>query len=67
MAATASQQHILHWAYQGQRYISAIVGTCPKCQVRALIRLPRDIRAQQPDGTTYVCHPLVGGCNQGYQ
>jgi hypothetical protein len=39
---------------------------CPKCRRFAVVPLtPRQL-AQQPDSTTHVCHPAIGGCNQGY-
>lgn len=40
---------------------------CSSCGKRLLVVLPPPIAAQQPDGTTHVCHPSIGGCNQGFE
>lgn len=39
---------------------------CSLCQQRAVVPLPDPVRAEQTDGTTHVCHPLLGGCNHGF-
>jgi len=39
---------------------------CQMCGALAMTELPADLAAQQPDGTTHVCHPLLGGCNHGF-
>lgn len=44
-----------------------IVAACPLCKVWAVVKLPEWLRAEQPDGTTYVCHPWFGGCNYGFE
>lgn len=41
---------------------------CPKCGAAStLTELPPPLRAIQPDGTTHVCHPALGGCNHGFE
>ncbi len=42
------------------------VSKCPMCGANAIVELPPLIRAIQPDDTTLVCHPMWGGCNQGW-
>lgn len=37
------------------------------CGVRAVVPLTEKQRAKQPDATTHVCHPALGGCNQGFE
>jgi len=32
-----------------------------------LMELPQPIRVKQGDGTTHVCDPSFGGCNQGFE
>jgi Zn ribbon nucleic-acid-binding protein len=44
----------------------ALPRACPRCGVGAVLPLDAHKRAQQPDGTTHVCHPLIGGCNHGF-
>jgi hypothetical protein len=39
---------------------------CPTCGARALTALPPPELAKQPDDTTHVCHPAIGGCNIGF-
>jgi len=39
---------------------------CPRCGVRAIVELTPAQRLAQPDDTTHVCHPLLGGCNHGF-
>lgn len=39
---------------------------CPSCTARAIVLLTPRQRLAQPDDTTHVCHPLLGGCNQGF-
>jgi hypothetical protein len=40
---------------------------CPFCLKRRIVVLPPPMAAQQTDGTTHVCHPSIGGCNQGFE
>lgn len=57
----------IRWGYKGARYVSTtIAGACPMCGRAAVVELPAAIRAEQPDDTTHVCHPLAGGCNHGF-
>jgi hypothetical protein len=39
---------------------------CMFCGMPAVVPLTRKQRARQPDDTTHVCHPTLGGCNQGF-
>ncbi len=39
---------------------------CPFCRKMTVVPLTRKQRAAQPDDTTHVCHPSIGGCNQGF-
>jgi hypothetical protein len=39
---------------------------CPSCRTRAVLPLDAATRAKQNDATTHVCHPVLGGCNQGF-
>lgn len=42
-------------------------GACPFCYaVGAVTELPPPILAVQPDDTTHVCNPALGGCNHGF-
>ena len=48
-------------------YVCAIAEIrCGACGKRAVVELPPPVRELQTDGTTHVCHPSFGGCNQGY-
>ena len=39
---------------------------CPLCDVDALAFLPDALLAVQPDDTSVVCVPALGGCNHGF-
>lgn len=39
---------------------------CPKCGAHAIVLLTPAQRFAQPDDTTHVCHPTLGGCNHGF-
>jgi hypothetical protein len=56
----------IRWGYKGERYVSRVVGACVGCGAAAIVALPPAVRAEQPDDTTHVCHPVAGGCNRGY-
>jgi len=56
----------LPWKYRGKVYVSEIVCDCPTCGACAVVELPSALVAEQPDATTHACHPLAGGCNQGF-
>jgi hypothetical protein len=40
---------------------------CPKCGEGSVLPLGTELLAVQPDATTHVCHPLLGGCNWGFE
>jgi len=40
---------------------------CGFCGKRCIVVLPPPVAAEQNDGTTHVCHPSIGGCNQGFE
>jgi hypothetical protein len=62
-----SAPRIIRWAYKGRAYRSLVCDEpCPECGAHALIALAGPILAEQYDGTTHVCHPSAGGCNQGF-
>lgn len=54
------------WWYRGQLHESSVEAACPKCGRTAVVALPTVLAAAQPDETTHVCHPSVGGCNYGF-
>lgn len=39
---------------------------CPKCGAFAIVELTPRQRLAQPDDTTHVCNPALGGCNHGF-
>jgi hypothetical protein len=45
---------------------SVLPTPCQFCKALAIVALPEQIRAMQPDDTTHVCHPNAGGCNHGF-
>jgi len=43
-------------------------GACPFCFADGtVVALPKPLLEKQPDATTHVCHPGLGGCNQGFE
>lgn len=54
------------WHIDGKTYRCKIEMACPTCKVEALVKLPPPLKKQQPDNTTHVCHPLYGGCGDGF-
>lgn len=59
--------NVIDWRYKGKMYSSVIENApCKMCGAHAVIRLPPAVRAEQPDDTTHVCHPVAGGCNHGF-
>lgn len=57
----------LRWGYKGRSHVSTVLPSpCPFCRAVAIIELPEAVRAEQPDDTTHVCHPMAGGCNHGF-
>jgi hypothetical protein len=62
---TTLPERKIFWVYRGHFYKSEIDSVCPLCRKAAVIALPPELRAEQTDGTTHVCHPAVGGCNHG--
>jgi hypothetical protein len=63
---STDREPFVFWGYKGEWYRSPIVAGCTVCGVRAVIRLPDAVRAEQPDDTTHVCAPMAGGCNHGF-
>lgn len=39
---------------------------CPMCGACAITALPPPLLKVQPDDTTHVCNPALGGCNHGF-
>ena len=58
--------YVFQWRYLFDIHLSTVVATCKLCGQTAVVRLPDALIAIQPDETTHVCHPAVGGCNQGF-
>lgn len=54
------------WRYRDAMFWSEVESNCKFCRAPAVVRLPDALIAIQPDDTTHVCHPAVGGCNQGF-
>ena len=53
--------------YRDKPYFVVVEQRCPLCGALAVVALPPAIKAEQPDATTHVCHPLAGGCNHGFE
>lgn len=51
---------------QHRSHSCVVEAVCPLCSAVAVVKLPAPIRKQQPDDTTHVCHPSLGGCNHGF-
>ncbi len=49
-----------------QQHTSQEALRCSFCSKVAVVDLAPHLLAQQPDDTTHVCHPVLGGCNQGF-
>ena len=49
-----------------QAHRSITAKFCPLCGKQAVVNLAPHLLAKQPDNTTHVCHPVLGGCNQGF-
>lgn len=65
--AAAHRSRLLQWTYRGQSFASRIIASCNLCGTNlSVVELPAAVLAEQPDDTTHVCHPLLGGCNHGY-
>lgn len=45
---------------------AAIPRYCTLCRKVAVLPLNGATRNKQPDATTHVCHPVLGGCNHGF-
>lgn len=57
------------WVIDGVLYEVEILPlhVCCMCgKVGAIIGLPPPLLAKQPDDTTHVCAPFLGGCNHGF-
>ena len=47
-------------------YLESDKRICLLCFAFAVVPLTPQQLAKQPDATTHVCHPALGGCNQGF-
>lgn len=47
--------------------LAAMALSCGMCGKKAVVPLTVTQLAQQPDKTTHVCHPVLGGCNHGFE
>lgn len=45
---------------------SDIARKCPMCSKIAVVNLAPHLLVKQFDCTTYICHPVLGGCNHGF-
>lgn len=54
------------WWIDGKAEETKIEGICPHCFAYAVAWLPKALLKVQPDDTTLVCVPALGGCNQGF-
>ncbi len=73
MTAPALEQEVetvpvVHWHIGGAVYQCAVEPEpCPSCGASdVVVELPPPVRDEQVDGTTHVCLPSIGGCNQGF-
>ena len=55
-----ADRQVDHWS------ADEILGSCPSCEAFAVVALTERLTKLQRDGTTHVCHPGFGGCNQGF-
>lgn len=47
---------------------AALPHVCLSCfRSNTIVPLPPALLAKQPDSTTHVCHPTLGGCNHGFE
>lgn len=49
-----------------QEHRSQPARPCQICGKTAVVDLAPHELAKQTDGTTHVCHPVLGGCNHGF-
>lgn len=69
---TARAKKTLNWVFgkspDVKVYEVAIEpGHCPFCLANeTVVELPPPLLEKQPDDTTHVCLPAIGGCNQGF-
>ncbi len=50
------------WSFKGEEHMSSVLPhPCPLCSAVAIVSLPEEVLAAQPDDTTHVCHPAAGG------
>lgn len=47
--------------------VSDVRIVCIYCILPAVVLLPPALAASQVDGMNAVCHPLLGGCNHGFE
>lgn len=48
------------------KFKAPVIAMCQFCNKFAVVKMPAELIAIQPDDTNHVCHPILGGCNQGY-
>lgn len=57
----------IKWMIGREVYTCAVEdAACPFCGKFTVTELPKPIRDAQPDDTTHVCNPALGGCNRGF-
>ena len=49
-----------------EKHTSQPARLCSMCGKVAVVDLAPHFLAKQTDGTTHVCHPVLGGCNHGF-
>ncbi len=54
------------WHIAGAVFTCRVDAVCQFCGAVALVSLPLPLLQAQPDDTTHVCHPALGGCNHGF-
>ncbi len=54
------------WFEDGAKIEAAPPVACPLCGTSGVVALPPSLLARQPDDTSHVCHPGLGGCNHGF-
>lgn len=56
------------WLIGGKTFETLISQSpCQFCGKLTVTALPPPLLAKQPDNTTHVCNPALGGCNHGFE